>query len=294
MDTATGGPAATASETVGDAGTDPAAPTGTRMRVEVVGERPHDASAFTQGLELDDGRLFESRGLYGSSAVTEIDPMTGEVLDRADLGEEFFGEGLTVVDGRIIQITWREQTAFVHDPETLETIETLSYEGEGWGICDADDVLHMSDGTATLTTRDPATLAPLREVTVTLDGQPVERLNELECAGGVVWANVWQTNTIVAIDPATGEVVGTVDASPIARGDGRWAEDPASTDVLNGIAWDPQAEVWLVTGKLWPVTYEVELACVEGCVDADDDVALVLPYHPRPDSRRLARPGPAS
>lgn len=253
---------------------------GEAFTVRVIGERGHDESAFSQGLELHDGRMYESRGLYGQSAVTEIDPQTGEVLRSEALGEEFFGEGLTVLDDRVIQITWQEQTAYVYDVETFVVEDTFTYTGEGWGICDGQDggVLYMSNGTATLTHRDPDDFSVRDTVTVTLDGEPVRRLNELECVPGadLVLANVWQTSTILLIDPATG-VAREVDASAIATADGRWAEDPDRGDVLNGIAWDPTEEVWLLTGKLWPVTYEVAIDCVEGCVEQ----AAVRPFYVR-------------
>lgn len=264
----------------GDEATEPGAgvPDGTLLALRVVGERPHDPTAFTQGLEFDDGRLFESRGLYGESAVTEIDPATGEVIASTELAPTFFGEGLTVVGDEIIQITWQEQTAFVYDRDTLQQTRTMPYTGQGWGICDDGDVVHMSNGSATLTTRDPLTFLPTATVEVTRDGEPVERLNELECVDGRVWANVWQTNTIVVIDPDTGEVESTIDASAIAQPSGRWAVDGQAADVLNGIALDPQTGTWLVTGKQWPLTYEVEFVCVEGC---SEQAAQAGPHYVR-------------
>ncbi len=265
-----------------EAPTDPGEGTGLdgeAFEVRVLGERGHDEEAFTQGLEFDGDRLFESRGLYDQSAVTEVDPQTGAVLRSQPLSGEFFAEGLTVVDDRIIQITWREQTAFVYDRDTFEVRETFTYEGEGWGICDADSgVLQMTNGTSTLTTRDAAEFQVLAEVTVTVDGAPVDQLNEVECVPGtdLVLANVWQTNRILLIDPATGEAA-EIDASAIATTRGRFAADPDRHDVLNGIAWDPVEEVWLLTGKLWPVTYEVAFDCVSGC---RDDTA-VRPFYAR-------------
>lgn len=254
--------------------------------LRVVGERPHDASAFTQGLEFHDGRLFESRGLYGQSAMTEIDPANGAVLSSTPLGEEEFGEGATVVGDRIVQITWQSEVAHVYDRDTLEATGTYSYEGEGWGICDMPrGSLWMSNGTATLTERDPDTFATISEVTVTLDGEPVRRINELECVSGtdLVLANVWQTDRILVIDTTDGSA-GEIDASAIALPNGRWAEDEDGTaDVLNGIAYDPTTDTWLVTGKLWPVMYEVAFDCVEGCDDEAEDVAFHLPYFPRRD-----------
>lgn len=237
-------------------------PEGELLAVRVVDRRPHDTSSYTQGLEFDGHRLFESRGLYGESAITEIDPATGEVLRRSDLAPEFFGEGATVLGDQLLQLTWREQTAFVYDPDTFEVLDQHTYTTEGWGLCDQDGELVMSDGTSTLTFRDPATFEPLRTVEVTRDGVPVHRLNELECVDGQVWANVFQTDEIVVIDPADGRVVSTVDASGLLS-----PEEAANADVLNGIAYHAGDDAWLVTGKLWPWMFEVTFECVRGCVD---------------------------
>ncbi len=220
----------------------------------VVATHPHDPEAFTQGLVFDGGRLFESTGLRGRSTLREVDLETGEVLRSIDLDEQYFGEGLALVDDRLILLTWQSQTAFVHDRDTFELLATFDYTTEGWGLCRDGDRLVMSDGTAELVFRDPDTFEPTGAVTVTLDGQPVERLNELECVGGDVWANVWQTDSIVRIDPGTGTVTGVVDASTLEPD--RPAGDQA---VLNGIAYDETTGRFLLTGKLWSTVYEVEL-----------------------------------
>ncbi len=222
------------------------------MSVQVLGRRSHDPTAFTQGLEFDGDRLFESRGLYGQSAMTEIDPQTGAVLRRADVAPEFFAEGATIVDGQLLQLTWQEHTAFVYDPDTFAVTGQHDYPTEGWGLCDLDGELAMSDGTATLTFRNPATFEPVRTVTVTRDGTPIERLNELECVDGRVWANIWQADEIVVIDPTDGAVVSTIDASGLLT-----PEEALAADVLNGIAHDPATGAWLLTGKLWPWMFEV-------------------------------------
>ncbi len=235
-------------------------PEGEVLRVRVLERHPHDATAFTQGLEFDRGRLYESRGHYGESALTEIDPETGAVLRRADLAEEFFAEGLTVLDDRIVQLTWREETAFVYDAATFAVTGQHAYSTEGWGLCELDGQLVMSDGTATLTFRDPGTFAPTRTVEVRRGGEPVRRLNELECAGGRVWANVYPTEEIVVIDPADGSVVSTIDASGLLTD-----EEAAQAEMLNGIAHDPLTDTWLLTGKYWPWMFEVAFDCVAGC-----------------------------
>ncbi|MFN3218913.1 MAG: glutaminyl-peptide cyclotransferase [Acidimicrobiales bacterium] len=225
--------------------------------VDVLERLGHDTTAFTQGLEFHEGRLYESRGLYGRSALTEIDPVTGAVLRRTDLADEFFAEGITVVDDRIIQITWREERAFVYDIDTFAVVDEFTYLGEGWGLCldeaGAGRRLIMSDGTDVLTFRDPETFAPTGSVDVTLDGAPLDNINELECVDGLVWANVWLTDSIVVIDPADGTVVSVIDARGLLT-----PAELAGADVLNGIARDHDTGRWLITGKLWPTMFVVD------------------------------------
>ncbi len=221
----------------------------------VVATYPHDPGAFTQGLVLESGRLFESTGRRGSSTLREVDLETGAVLRSIDLDDQYFGEGLELVDDRLILLTWQSQTAFVHDRDTFELLGTFDYPTEGWGLCHDGDRLVMSDGTPELVFRDPDSFEPVGAVTVSLDGQPVERLNELECVDGDVWANVWLTDTIVRIDPATGNVTAVVDAAALEP------DRPDDGDaVLNGIAYDEGTGRFLLTGKLWSTVYEVELA----------------------------------
>jgi len=222
---------------------------------EVVATFPHDPTAFTQGLLLTpDGRLFESTGLYGSSDVREVDLADGTVLQEADLAPELFGEGLALAGDRLVQLTWREGTALLWDPDGLEPLGSFAYEGEGWGLCPDGDRLVMSDGSARLTFRDPATFAVTGGVDVTLDGTPVDDLNELECVDGAVWANVWLTDRIVRIDLASGRVTGVLDLTGLLD---RSAAPGA--DVLNGIAFRPDTGTFLVTGKLWPTVFELRL-----------------------------------
>jgi len=246
-----------------DAGAEPVTPaaapanTGevTQLTVEVIERYPHDTAAFTQGLELHEGVLYESTGLYGESDVRTVEPETGEVLELVELPDTAFGEGLTLVDDRIWQITWQEQIAFLRDRDTLAELDQVSYTGEGWGVCHdvAGGRLVMSDGSAELTFRDPATFESTGTVTVTRDGQPVVRINELECIGDRVWANIWQTDEIVSIDPQTGAVESVVDASGLLTD-----EEAVAADVLNGIAAAPGlataagSGTFMITGKLWP------------------------------------------
>ena len=223
-----------------------------RIAVEVVSERPHDPSAFTQGLLLRGGKLFESTGGFGTSSVRRVEPLTGEVEERVDLPRELFGEGLAAVGDRLIQLTWQAGTALVWDAESFAPLERLSYDGEGWGLCFDGGRLIMSDGTDLLTFRNPTTFAIEGRVRVSLDGRALGRLNELECVDGAVWANVWQTDLIVGIDPFSGRVTTLVDLSGLLSPEAR-----SRADVLNGVAHDAQAGTWLVTGKLWPTLFEV-------------------------------------
>jgi glutaminyl-peptide cyclotransferase len=224
------------------------------LRVEVLATYPHDPAAFTQGLEMYDGLLYESTGRYGDSdiRITEVD--TGEVRALVPLPESAFGEGLTIVDDVIWQLTWREGYAFRRDRDTLTELDRVRYDGEGWGLCydERADRLVMSDGTAQLSFRDPATFELLDTVTVREDGRPLAMINELECVDGAVWANVWLTDRIVRIDPDQGLVEAVVDASGLLPADQR---DDA--DVLNGIAAVPGTDTFLLTGKLWPTLFLV-------------------------------------
>ncbi|WP_374209648.1 glutaminyl-peptide cyclotransferase [Glycomyces sp. TRM65418] len=227
------------------------------LAVEVVESFDHDPDSFTQGLELAEHPefgtvLYESAGLYGESDVRITDPATGEVLVAQDLPAEQFAEGLTLTDRDLWQITWQEHVAHRRDPVTLDVVETVEYEGEGWGICFDGARLVMSDGSSTLRFRNPATFEETGSVEVTLDGEPVFQINELECVGGQVWANLWQTDQIVRIDPDTGEVGAVVEASGLLG-----ADESAGADVLNGIAAAEAEGTFYLTGKLWPKLFLV-------------------------------------
>ncbi|MDQ3781418.1 MAG: glutaminyl-peptide cyclotransferase, partial [Actinomycetota bacterium] len=227
---------------------------------EVVARIPHDPGAFTQGLVVDGDVVWESTGLYGQSTLRRADRHTGEVLATAALDDALFGEGLELVGDRLVQLTWQEETALVWDSATLEQVDTFAYDGEGWGLCQLDDDrLVMSDGTATLTVRHPVTFESIDEIEVSRDGQPVTDLNELECVDGLVFANVWLTDEIVVIGD-DGSVVATVDAAAL---DAELVSTPGR-DVLNGIAHDPTTGTFLLTGKLWPTTFEVRFVPAPG------------------------------
>ena len=216
---------------------------------------PHDRSSFTQGLELADGTLYEGTGGHGRSALRALDPGTGRVLREERLPAALFGEGITVVDDRIWQITWEEGVAIERDRASLRELRRVRYPGEGWGLCRDGSRLVMSDGSDRLSFRDPATFAPLGQIAVTLEGRPVPEINELECTGGQVWANVWGGDEIVRIDPATGQVTAVVDASGLLT-----QEEQRGADVLNGIAAVPGTDEFLLTGKYWPHLFLVRFA----------------------------------
>lgn len=221
----------------------------------VVAEYAHDPEAYTQGLVIDDGALYEGTGLEGRSSLRRVDLETGEVLQRQSLDDQHFGEGVAVFEDRIYQLTWQTGTCFVYDRETFDLQETFSYETEGWGLTTDGDRLIMSDGSNRLVFRDPETFDEVRHVQV-LDGDvPVPYLNELEYIGGEVWANVYQTDIIARIDPESGGVTGWIDLTGLLSSD----HAAAPVDVLNGIAQDPDTGRIFVTGKLWPTLFEIEL-----------------------------------
>ncbi len=228
------------------------------LQPEILARTPHDPTAFTEGLELDQGVLWESTGLEGRSQLRELDPATGAVRRAVPLPGQLFGEGLTVVGDRIWQLTYQDGVALEWDRASLTLLRQVPLAQEGWGLCTDGTRLIRSDGSATLRFQDPTTFADAGSVAVTLDGRPVDMLNELDCSGGQVWANVWRTDRIVRIDPADGRVTAVVDASDLpysGRRDG--------TDVLNGIAAVGAGE-YLVTGKFWPETYRVRFVPVPG------------------------------
>ena len=222
------------------------------VTMRVLGTRSHDETAFTQGLEFYGERLFESRGLRGSSGLTEINASNGEVFRDISLPPQLFGEGITIVGETIIQLTWTSGTAFVYDIQTLSLINQFQYDGEGWGLCFDGTSLYMSDGSNFLTLRDPETFAITGSLKVISDLVSVNQLNELECVDDHVYANMWQTDTIIAIDTTSGHVDMVIDASVLQTYEG-----VSDADVLNGIAYIKASDSFLLTGKLWPLMFEV-------------------------------------
>ena len=223
-------------------------------KVKVLASVPHDSGAYTQGLVWSEGALYESAGQYGHSSLRQVDPKTGKVLRSVQVPSQYFAEGLARVGDRLIQLTWQEGTALIYDLSTFERRGELPYSGEGWGLCSDGRRLIQSDGSNRLSFRDPATFATTGGVDVVLDGRPVMELNELECVDGAVYANIWQSDDIVRIDPETGRVTDVIDASGLLT-----PEEAASAEVLNGIAYKPETKTFLLTGKYWPKMFEVRL-----------------------------------
>jgi glutamine cyclotransferase len=220
----------------------------------IVRAYPHDPDAFTQGLQYVDGAFYEGTGLNGRSSVRKVRIETGEVLQKRDLPQEHFGEGIAVFKSELFELTWQSRVAFVYDKVSFEPKRRLSYAGEGWGLTHDGRSLIMSDGTDELRVLDPSTFAERRRIRVTAAGAPVRRLNELEVVGGEIFANVWMTDYVARIDASSGRVTAYVDLhgllSPAER---------ARTDVLNGIAYDAEHDRLFVTGKLWPKVFEIKI-----------------------------------
>ena len=227
-----------------------------RCGYRVVQSYPHDASSFTQGLFWHEGHLYESTGQYGQSRVARLDLATGKALSQTKLPSNQFGEGITRWGDQIIGVTWRGGVGNRWSIKDMKPVGTFNYEGEGWGVTMVGDSLVLSDGTPALRFFDPATMKERKRVTVRFAGRPIPMLNELETIDGQVWANVWMTDFIVSIDPATGNIASLLDLSTLKADAGASGTD----SVLNGIAWDEKGKRLFVTGKNWPKLYQIALA----------------------------------
>jgi glutaminyl-peptide cyclotransferase len=216
---------------------------------------PHDSHAFTQGLIYLDGHLYESTGLKGQSSVRMEDLETGRIEQYAAVPAQYFGEGLTNWGSTLIQLTWQSGIAFVYDRFSFRVLRTFHYSGEGWGLTQDGRHLILSDGTSTLRFLAPTTFREVRRITVRSKGAPVTKLNELEYIHGEIYANIWYSDRIARISPATGNVLGWIDLSGLLSSDERTNPDA----VLNGIAYDAQHDRLYVTGKLWPKIFEIKL-----------------------------------
>ena len=220
-----------------------------------VARYPHDPRAFTEGLFIDAGQLFESTGEVGRSSVRQVDLKTGKVLRSITVPAPQFGEGIAPWNGQILSLTWQNGVGYRWDRKSFKRLGSFKYEGEGWALTSTGKELVMSDGTDTLRFVDPRGFTVRRTLKVTIQGKPLGRLNELEWVGGKVLANVWMTDYVVRIDPASGKVVGLIDLSQLHREAGKFGQD----QVANGVAWDARTKKLYFTGKEWPVLFEVKL-----------------------------------
>ncbi|WP_097091897.1 glutaminyl-peptide cyclotransferase [Novosphingobium sp. Chol11] len=216
---------------------------------------PHDPKAFTEGLFFHDGMLYESTGLEGRSDIRKVSLEDGKVLESRTLAPQYFGEGIVNWKDRLISLTWRHRQGFVWKLNGFKPLSQFRYEGEGWGLTQDGRNLIMSDGTSQLRFLDPDTLREARRITVTYNGRPVDRLNELEYVKGELWANIWYDTRIARIDPATGKVIDWINIAPLMRESG--VTD--SEGVPNGIAYDQKRDRIFVTGKYWPKLFEIRL-----------------------------------
>ena len=220
----------------------------------VVNVYPHDASAFTQGLQYLDGYFYEGTGLNGRSSIRKVTLETGKVLQQRTVPGEFFGEGITVWKNDLFELTWQSHVAFVYDRATFEPKKRFTYPGEGWGLTSDGTNLIMSDGTDELRVLDPVTFAEKRRIKVTAGGIPLRNLNELEYMKGEILANIWMTDYVARVAPDSGRVTAYIDLRGLLT-----ATERANTDVLNGIAYDAKQDRLFVTGKLWPKLFEIKL-----------------------------------
>jgi glutaminyl-peptide cyclotransferase len=222
---------------------------------QVIHTYPHDQHAYTQGLIYLDGHLYESTGLNGQSSLRMEDLETGRILQFKDVSSKYFAEGLAPWGSTLIQLTWQHHIALVYDRSSFRELRTLPYKGEGWGLTADDKNLILSDGTATLRFLDPTTFRVARSVTVKDHGKPIDQLNELEFIHGEIYANIWHSDRIARISPATGNVLGWIDLTGLLPS----SERSSPEAVLNGIAYDPKHDRLFVTGKLWPKLFEIKI-----------------------------------
>ena len=216
---------------------------------------PHDTDAFTQGLLFHQGFFYESTGLLGRSTLARKEMKTGKVLQEVQLPRDFFGEGIVLLKGKIYQLTWQNETVLIYDARTLREIKKMKYSGEGWGLTFDGIYLLMSNGTSTITFRDPESFKIVREIQVRDGDTPVGNLNELEFIKGEIWANIYMEDVIVRISPKNGKVTGWVDLSELRS----YLARNARVDVINGIAYDEKANRIFLTGKYWPKIFEIQI-----------------------------------
>ena len=216
---------------------------------------PHDPDAFTQGLVYDDGFLYEGTGQYGESSIRKVDLETGEAINIYTLAQSLFGEGITIMEDKLYQLTWKSQVGFVYDKESFHLLNRVTYPTQGWGITHDGENLIMSNGTSTIYYLDPEFFTEIRRLEVYNEQGAVNNINELELINGKIYANVWQTDDIIIIDPQTGKVLGQINLKGILKS----SERNRRTDVLNGIAYDEENDRIFVTGKYWSRLFEIRI-----------------------------------
>jgi glutaminyl-peptide cyclotransferase len=220
---------------------------------------PHDPAAFTEGLEYRNGYLYESTGLVGQSSLRRVELQTGQTIQEIAVPPPYFGEGITVLNQRIVQMTWQSQIGFIYNQSTFTMQSTFNYPGQGWGLANDGKRIFMSDGTSQIRVWDATTLAETQRITVHDGIHPVTMVNELEAVNGVIYANIWMTNSVAIISPADGLVVGWIDLAGLLT-----PEEYAQADVLNGIAYDAAGNRLFFTGKLWPKLFHLQLVPKRG------------------------------
>ncbi len=225
-----------------------------RQTAEIIAAYPHDPQAFTQGLAFNRGQMYESTGQYGESSLRRVDYISGSIEQIAPLNRAFFAEGITILDDKIYQLTWRSGVGAIYEIDSFEVIGTFRYAGEGWGLTHNGSELILSDGTASIRFIDPADFSVVRTIEVSNAEGPVAQLNELEYVDDEIWANIWYEDIIVRIDATSGQILGTIDVSKIYPAASRGREE-----VANGIAYDKDANRLFITGKNWPQLFEIRL-----------------------------------
>jgi glutamine cyclotransferase len=224
-----------------------------KLDYQVLESYQHDPQAFTQGLEIHNNYLYEGTGLYGRSSLRKVEIESGQVLKKINLDQEYFGEGITILNNKIYQLSWKENTAFVYDLD-FNLIKTFNYQKQGWGLTNNGQHLIMSNGSEFITFRDPETFKSIKKIEVKNGDQKIKNINELEYHKGFIYANIWQTDYIIKINAQNGSVPAYLDLSGILKTDYQ-----GEIDVLNGISYDPENNNFLVTGKLWPKIYRINI-----------------------------------
>jgi len=223
--------------------------------IDVIASYPHDRDAYTQGLLVRNGFLYESTGLHGKSGIFKKDIKTGKILQEIRMEERYFGEGIVIFQDKIYQLTWQDETMILYDLHSLREIRKINYQGEGWGLATNGRYIYMSNGSSTISVRDPKTFRILREMVVRDGDTPVERINEMEFIHGEIWANIYMEDLVVRFSPKNGKVKGWLDLSILRS----YLPAHTQVDVINGIAYDKDSDRIFVTGKLWPKLFEIKI-----------------------------------